>query len=73
MSRCNNNYYYVSSFPVGAYNDDRVDAVMEGDQLSSFVIFLQIVASCYPNVGDIAQYISDSDLLITSQYYFFFN
>ena len=71
-------YYYVSNSPVGAYNDDRVDAVMECDQLSSFVElvipantdFYIIVASYYPSVGDIdltiAQYISDSDLLSTT-------
>ena len=67
-----------SNSAVGAYNDDRVDAVIECDQLSSFVElvnpantdFYIIVASYYPNVGDIdltiAQYISDSDLLSTT-------
>ena len=71
-------YYYASNSPIGAYNDDRVDAVMECDQLSSFVElvipantdFYIIVASYYPSVGDIdltiAQYISDSDLLSTT-------
>ena len=71
-------YYYVSGSPVGAYNDDRVDAVMNCDQLSSFVElvvpanteFYVIVASYYPNVGDIdlsiVQFISDADLLSTT-------
>lgn len=71
-------YYYVSGSPVGALNDDRVDPVMECDQLSSFVElvipadseFYVIVASFYPNVGDIdlsiVQYVSDSDLLTTT-------
>ena len=72
-----------SNSAVGAYNDDRVDAVIECDQLSSFVElvnpantdFYIIVASYYPNVGDIdltiAQYISDSELLSTTANFFF--
>jgi hypothetical protein len=68
-------YYYVSGSPVGVFNDDRVDPVMECDQLSSYVElvvpanneFYVIVASFSPNVGDIdlsiLEYVSDSDLL----------
>lgn len=71
-------YYYVSGSPVGAYNDDRVTPAADCDQLSSFVElvipanteFYVIVASYYPNVGDIdlsiVQFVSDSDLLTTT-------